>query len=153
MVKAPTFDLAAAHRYFSAQCFNAAWDLIDKPERTAEEDRLMVTLSQASLYHWLQREDCDARRLSIGHWQVSRVQALTGNAAEALRAGEVCLAYSRDLAPFYLGYAHEALARAHGLAGQADAAAEHLARAREFASKVTATDERELLAKDLDGLG
>jgi hypothetical protein len=24
----------AAHQHFSAHCFNAAWDLIDKPERT-----------------------------------------------------------------------------------------------------------------------
>ena len=30
------FDLAAAHRYFAVDCFNATWELIDKKDRTAE---------------------------------------------------------------------------------------------------------------------
>jgi hypothetical protein len=41
----PSFDISAAHKYFAAHCFNAAWDLIDKPGRTAEDDRMMVALS------------------------------------------------------------------------------------------------------------
>ncbi len=115
--KAPDFDVAAAHRYFAAKCFNDAWDLIEKPDRTAEDDRRMVALSQASFYHWLEREDCDDRRLAMGYWQISRVQALTGNTAEAVRVGELCLSLSGDLEPFNTGYAHEALARAYKVAG------------------------------------
>jgi hypothetical protein len=30
------FDAAAAHKYFAAHCFNSAWDLIEKKNRTAE---------------------------------------------------------------------------------------------------------------------
>ena len=41
-------DLENAHRYFSAECFNRAWDYIDKPERTPEEDLNMLTASMAS---------------------------------------------------------------------------------------------------------
>jgi hypothetical protein len=52
MPKQPDFDVKAAHRYFSAHCFNAAWELIEKKDRTPEEDRQMVSLNQASLYHW-----------------------------------------------------------------------------------------------------
>src|SRR5450759_1664024 len=37
--------------------------------------------------------------------------------AEARRSAEVCLEHSRELEPFYLGYAFEALARAAKLAG------------------------------------
>ena len=33
MSEQPGFDLQAAHRYFSAACFNQAWDLIDKADR------------------------------------------------------------------------------------------------------------------------
>lgn len=33
-----SFDAAAAHRYFAAECFNQAWDLISKPDRTPDED-------------------------------------------------------------------------------------------------------------------
>jgi hypothetical protein len=30
----PDFDIAAAHKYFAASCFNRAWDLIDKASDT-----------------------------------------------------------------------------------------------------------------------
>ncbi len=51
MVKEPDFDLQAAHKFFSVTCFNQTWDLMDKAERTAEEDEEMLRLSLASHYH------------------------------------------------------------------------------------------------------
>ncbi len=153
MAKAPDFDLAAAHRYFAAHCFNSAWNLIDKGDRSPEEERLMVALNQASIYHWLNRPDCDHQRLSVGYWQASRIQALLGNAGEARRHAETCLSYSAALAPFYLGYAHEAMARALLLAGDATGGAEHLSQALSLVQVIDNKDEREVLASDLAGLG
>jgi len=152
MAKTPEFDLAAAHRYFAAHCFNSAWELIDKSDRSAEEERLMVALNQASIYHWLNRPDCDPQRLSVGYWQASRIQSILGNASEARRHAEVCLSYSAALAPFYLGYAHEAMARALLLTGDAAAGAEHLAQAMALARTIDNQDEREVLESDLVGL-
>ena len=148
----PDFDIAAAHKYFAAHCFNQAWDLIEKEKRTPEDERMMVALNQASIYHWQQRDDCDARRLSVGYWQAARIQAILGNAAEALRCAQVCRDYSGALAPFYLGYAHEALARAHQLAGNSRAAREHLDAALGLAANVADKEERELLLTDLRAL-
>lgn len=152
MAKAPEFDVSVAHRYFSAQCFNKAWELIDKMDRTPEDDRLMVALNQASIYHWLQRDDCTNQRLSVGYWQACRIQVLLKNAAEALRLGEVCLAYSGELKPFYVGYTHEALARAHHLAGNAKEAARHLKSAQKLAGVLADKGEREMLLADLEQL-
>jgi hypothetical protein len=148
----PTFDLAAAHKYFAATCFNGAWDLIDKPERTAEEDRLMVALNQASIFHWLNRPDCTSENLSVGYWQASRIQALLGNATEARRHAEVSLSYSTELEPFYPGYAHEALARAALLAGDGTKAAEHLSHAQRLAANVAQKEHQAMLLKDLGTL-
>jgi hypothetical protein len=148
----PTFDVAAAHRYFAAHCFNAAWDLIEKKDRTPDDDRMMVALNQASLYHWRQRDDCSDQRLSVGYWQASRIHAILDNAPEALRHGEVCLGYSGGLSPFFLGYAHEALARAHKVAGSARAAREHLDAALALAGRVAKKEDRELLLADLHAL-
>lgn len=145
----PQFDEAAAHRYFSAHCFNRAWELIKRADRSPEDDRLMVALSQASLYHWLQRDDCDDRRLSIGYWQASRVQALIGNGDEARKYAEVTLAHSAELAPFYRGYAHEALARAESVAGNRQKAAAQVEKARALALEVEEAEERDLLLGDL----
>jgi hypothetical protein len=148
----PTFDVAAAHKYFAAHCFNAAWDLIEKKDRTPEDDRMMVALNQASLYHWRERDDCNDQRLSVGYWQASRVQAVLGNAPEALRHAEVCLGHSGALPPFFLGYAHEALARAYSVANDARAARGHLDAALALAGKVAKKEDRELLLGDLHAL-
>ena len=152
MAKELSFDVSAAHKHFSASCFNKAWDLIEKKNRTPEEDRLMVTLNQTSIYHWLQRDDCTNEHLSVGYWQASRIQTLLGNATEATRFAEVCLTYSGELPPFYLGYAHEALARAHKLAGRAVDAKRHLTLAVELAAKIGKQGDRELLETDLSQL-
>jgi len=152
MPTTPDFDEAAAHRYFAAHCFNRAWDLIDQPSRTPEEDRLMEALNQASIYHWLQRPDCSSQSLSVGYWQASRIQAILGRASEALRHALVCLAYSQVLPPFYLGYAHEALARAYALAGNSVAVAEHVRAATEFAGLVQDKSEGAALLADLNQL-
>jgi hypothetical protein len=152
MAKAPNFDLEAAHKYFAAYCFNRAWDLIEKKDRTPEDDRMMVSLNQASLFHWSQRPDNDDKRRSVGYWQASRIQALLGNAAEAHRYADVCLSYSQELEPFYLGYAFEALARAAKLIGNTAESKQFLAAAAAQADRVSRKEDRALLESDLDSL-
>ena len=120
-----------------------------KAERSEEENRRMVLLNQASTYHWLERKDCTTRNLSVGYWQASRIQSLLGNAAEAIRFGNICLSYSGELEPFYLGYAHEALARAYQLGGDSLRAMEHLTKSKDFAARVVSQEEREILEADL----
>jgi hypothetical protein len=152
MPVAPTFDLAAAHKYFAADCFNKAWDLIEKPERTSEDDRLMVALNQASIFHWLNRADCTSENLSVGFWQASRIQALLGRTDEARRHAETCLSYSHSLNPFCIGYAYEALARAEFMAGNSAKGHEHLQSAQRHAASVEKLDHQNMLLKDLDSL-
>lgn len=40
-------DTAAAHRHFSTDCFNRVWGMLDKPDRTPEDDQLMVSITPA----------------------------------------------------------------------------------------------------------
>jgi hypothetical protein len=152
MTNIPEFDVVAAHKYFSADCFNRAWDLMDKKDRSVEEDRTMVLLNQASLYHWSQRPDNDNKSMSIGYWQASRIQSLLGNAAESKRYARICLEYSRELEPFYLGYAYEALARAARASGDTAQFEKYISEALKQAQLVSRQEDRELLLKDLAGL-
>jgi len=146
-------DLAAAHRHFSANCFNEVWGLLDKGDRTRREDQRMIELAHASIWHWTQRDDCTDINLSIGYWQASRVYAVLGMTDEARRYGELCLAFSEKAPPFYLGYAHEALARAASVAGDRETAADHLAAARAAAESVTDEESRKMLLDDLETIG
>ena len=154
MANEPGFDLAAAHKYFSAKCFNQAWDLIGKTNRTPAEDHEMIALCLASMWHWSQREDCTPTTMSIGYWQASRIYALLGQAENAMRYARLCLSVSHasDVLPLYLGYAYEAMARAASIAKDPDQTADFLAKARRVASAVPDPVERGQLLEDLESI-
>lgn len=151
MAKKPDFDLQAAHKYFSAECFNRAWDYIDKPARKSDEGDMMLQLSMASLWHWKQREDHTPTTLSIGYWQVSRVYALLRQADQARHYGQLCLeaAQGEDVEAFYRGYAYEALARAELVADNEDGMEKYLIQAHQVATALTNPKEKKQLLKDL----
>ena len=146
------FDPAAGHRYFSADYFNRVWGLLDQAERTREDDEQMISMCHASLAHWRDREGCEPRHLSVGYWQMSRVYAVVGKGTPARRYARLCLEASAGEAPFYLGYAHEALCRAAKLKGETGEAEQHLADARRQLELVEDPDERMALGADLDSL-
>jgi cation transport regulator ChaB len=154
MAEEAQFDAAGAHRYFSAACFNKAWEYLDKTDRTSDDDQRMIETTLASVWHWTQRPDCTDTNLSIGYWQASRVYATVGSAAEAYRYGELCLKASQveGMPPFYLGYAYEALARAALVMGDRAKMGEHLSQARRVADTVPDLEARKALVADLDTL-
>ena len=148
----PPFDLQAAHKYFSAHCFNATWDLIDESRRTTEEDMEMLHRSMASLWHWTQREDAKPQNLSVGYWQVSRVYALLGQVENALKYGAVALMLAEGLEPFYTGFAYEALVRAEMVAGNGEKMREYLEKARALAETVEDEEDKQILMGDLGNI-
>jgi hypothetical protein len=155
MTEGPGFDLPAAHKFFSADCFNKTWEYLDKTERTEQENQQMIQLAVASLCHWAQRDDCTNTNLSVGYWQASRAYVSAGLIEEARRYGTLSLHVSQreDVPPFFLGYAHEALARVEALAGNRDLANEHIAEAHRAAEQVTDAEEQKLLLDDLKTIG
>lgn len=152
MTEQPSIDLAVAHRYFAAECFNRAWALIEKPQRTPAEDEDMLHLAIASLWHWSQRPDCTDKNLSVSCWQVARIYALLNRPDEARRYAQRSLqaAERGGLYPFFFAYAYEALARAESLAGHRAEAARWLAEARRYAAQAPDDEHRAALLADLD---
>ena len=152
MTKKTDFDHSAAHKYFATKCFNQAWDLIDKTDRTPAEDEDMIRLSLASHFHWTQREDYTGTSASIAHWQTSHIYALLGQADNARRYGQLCLEISQaeEIPPFFLGYAYEALARAESTAGNQKQAQEYIDQAKSIAEKIQEAEDKEQLLNDLD---
>ena len=153
MSSSDSIERAKVHQHFSAHGFNEAWNYLDKPDRSAEDDAMLLHLVHASLWHWLQREDCKPQNLSIGYWQVARAYAVIGDAVNAKRFGDLCLKHSANETPFFLGYAHEALARAAKVAGDAVTMKQHLAEATKLAAQMTEADERAMLEKDVAEIG
>jgi hypothetical protein len=152
MTNEPDFDVQVAHRFFAATCFNKAWELIEKPNRTPEEDEEMIRLGLASTWHWTQRDDCTKQNMSIGYWQTSRIYSILGQAGNAKRYAQLCLDVSQEdqIPPFFLGYAYEALARAESVAGNQAMVDEHLHRAQAIAAALTNENEKKMLEQDLE---
>ena len=107
----PAFDVAMAHKFFSANCFNEAWELMQKRERTQHDDEQMLLLAYASMWHWTQRPHCTPTKKSIGYWQLSRINTILGRADESRRYALLSLEHTSEEEPFFVGYAYEALAR------------------------------------------
>ncbi len=146
-------DARDAHRYFSKSCFNDAWNLMAKKDWSQADLDTMMHLAHASVFHWSRRADCTDQNLSIGYWQLSRVYALAGMGESALHFGNTCLSYSQQygVAPAYLGYAYEALARANSVIKNVEQAEYYQQLARELAITLPEADKVQLLA-DLDDL-
>lgn len=140
------------HRGFAVSLFNRVWELLEKPDRSANDDVELLNAAHASLYHWLQVGE--AKNFSIGEWQLSRVYATLRRPEAALYHGQRSLDVSvkADLAPFYVAYAHEALARASVLTNDTPAVKKHLEAARALAQAVEQADDRAALLKDLESI-
>jgi hypothetical protein len=148
----PGFDTNAAHRHFAVECFNQAWDLINKIERTPEEDEQMIRLSLASHWHWTQRADCTQENMAIAYWQTARVYTVLGQVDNARRYARLCLEASRgvDIPLWCLGYAYEALARAEFIVGNRTQMTKYLREALRIVEKIDDPDDRQMLLADLE---
>jgi len=140
------------HRRLAAALFNETWALLDKPDRAIEEDDRMVHAAHASRYHW--GEVGPPVNLARGEWQIARVYSTLGRAEPTLHHAQRCLdlCTQHALGDFDLACAHQALARAHGVAGHSDQATQHLARAREIGEGIEDEEDRRILSTDLADL-
>ncbi len=141
-------------RQLAVELFNRGWTLMETDERTEEQDDELINTAHASAYHWTQVGTPANRARS--EWQLSRVYTVLDRPEPALHHARRCLAYCEEnpqaIEDWDLPYAHEALARAHALAGEADVAGRHAAAARELAAGVAGAEDREHLEADLGTL-
>ena len=140
------------HRALAKLLFNRVWDLLEKSDRTTDDDRTMLAAARASRLHWWAVGT--PRQFAVSDWQVSRVLAVLGDAPAAAELADASLWWCRDhdLGPFLEGYAHEALARAAGVGGETLAAESHWAAAEGCLAEILDGDEREMLEADLQAL-
>ena len=72
-----TLDVEVETR-LAASLFNGVWALMEKSDRTPDDDLLMIHMAHASCYHW--GRVGTAVNFVRGEWQCSRVYATLGRA-------------------------------------------------------------------------
>ena len=143
------------HRRLGVELYNGTWELIERQDRTPDEDDEMLHRAHASAYHWLQGPHTAANR-ARSHWLCSRVHALTGQPEGAHHHARRCLelveGHSEEMEDWDLAGAHEALARAHLASGELDDARRHFELACEETAKIANPADRKHIEADLDAL-
>jgi hypothetical protein len=143
---------AGEERQLAAGLFSYVWASLEKTDRRADDDDLMVHAAHASRYH--RGRAGGPAQWARGEWQCSRVYAVLGRFEPALHHGRRCLelATENDLGPFDVGAAHEALARSCWVSGDAGKTVEHVALARAQSAGIADADDRAILEGDLASL-
>jgi hypothetical protein len=138
------------HRKFAVSCFNGTWDLIEKTDRTQEDDARMIHMAHASRYHW--GEIGTPLNFARGDWQISRVYALLGQGENALAYAKSCLhlCVDNDIGDFDLAFAYEAAARAFKVLDDAEMTEKHLALAKETGEAIEKEDDQKYFFNELE---
>jgi hypothetical protein len=144
---------AEAHRFFAIQFNSQTWNLLGKPERTREEDELMVPSAHASCRHWL--EAGTSVNHQRGEWMISPVYSVLGLGEAALRHAKRCLELTEEHADlmedFDQAFAFELVARAHAVARNQKAALRYIELAQQAGEAIEADEREEIFASDFDG--
>jgi DNA-binding transcriptional MerR regulator len=149
----PTTELdPQTQRSLAAGLFNRVWELLEKSDRTADDDQEMVNSAHASRLHWTGIGG--AKEKAIGDWQVSRVYSVLGRGEPAVHHARLALGYATqvDGETWLLASAYEGLARAYAVSGDMHAAAEWKAKAVTRLDEVTDPDDRQIVQADIDTL-
>lgn len=146
-------DRQEQHRAFAAECFNLVWGLLDKEDRTAEDDERMVHATHASRFHW--GEIGGPVEFARGEWQISRVYAVLGRAEAAVRHGQRSLdqCQANGIGDFDLAFAYEGLARGYAVAGDAGNRDKYLKLARQASEQIEEEGNKEYFLSELDTVG
>jgi tetratricopeptide (TPR) repeat protein len=141
--------VAVDHRQLGVDLFNLVWTLLEKADRTQDDDELMAHAAHASAYHW--RQVGEVKNFARSEWQCSRVYAELGRAEPALHHARRCLEWCGrgEVDDWDLPFAREALARAYAVAGDREEAERHLTLARELGDAIADAEDREQLESAL----
>ena len=141
---------AEFNQKYAAGLNGLVWNLLEKEERTAQEEDLMVHAAHTSYFHWSRIGTPE--NLQRGEWLISRVYAVLNRPEGALHHAERCLELTREhnLVDFDLAYAYEGMARANASAGNRKECEKYLKLANEAGENIAEQENLNLFFDDLN---
>ena len=137
------------HRKLAADCFNATWDLLDKSDRTEDEEVAMIHTAHCSRYHWgMVGTPLEFQR---GEWQISRVYSVLGMGQPALFHAGICnsICVQEGIGDFDLAFSYEALARANMVLGNGEECSKNIELAESAAKDIAEKETRDYFLSEL----
>ncbi len=142
------------HRQLGVDLYNYTWTLLEKEDRTRDDDDELLNSTHASAYHWSRAAGSGPQNAARSQWQISRVNAVLGRGDAALYHAERCLDHCTEngIGDWDLAAAYEAVARAHKVAGNDVEFRRNLELGREALAQIVDEHDREHIEEDLDSL-
>lgn len=139
------------HRSQGIEANNSIWDLVDKADRTPDDDEELLRRAYAAAYHWQRAAGRQPINEARARYMLAKAHLLAGLPERSLHYADACLAATlaagAGAADFDLAYAHEARARALRALGRTEEAATAWATAKGVS--VADPDDRALVEADL----
>lgn len=135
---------------FAVALFNLTWDLLDKKDRTQEDDDKMIHAAYASRFHW--GEIGSPLEFERGEWQISRVYSVLKRTEpaiyHAMRCLEIC--QNNNIGDFDIAFAYEGMARAHAVSGSQSECEKYLELATEAGKEIKKKEDRNYFFNELE---
>lgn len=143
-------DEEKIHKKFAVNLFNRTWELIEKEDRTREEEDEMIHTVHASRYHWGQIGT--PMNFERGEWQISRVYAILDRPAAAIHHAMRCLEICQEnkIYDFDIAFAYEGLARANKVAGNKIEAKKYWDLGKEAGEKIAKKEDKDYFMSELE---
>jgi hypothetical protein len=153
MAEEKTYTISQAQLYFAIDFHGKTWELLEKKDRTPDEDRRMLDYAHASLAHW--RAAGGEVRSQRGQWLLARVYSVLGEGARALKHAQACYELLEGskavMEDFDFAFAYEAIARAYAVNGDTSEAKRFFQMAQKAGDAIKEKEDREIFFTELNG--
>ena len=141
------------HKKLGIAYFNSTWDLLDKANRTKDEDLKMIHFAHASRFHW-EQSGAPILNLVRGDWQVSRVYSVLGLGESALYHANTCYkkTIENKIGDFDLVFAYESMANAYKVLNNKKLMNEYLDLGYISIDQVKKDDDKKYCLTELDNI-
>ncbi len=149
MAEEEKYSEKECHRKFAIDCFNLVWTLMEKKDRTKEDDDKMMHAAHASRFHW--GEIGTPVEIERGEWQISRMYAVLKRSQSALYHAERCMEICKqnNIGDWDIAFAYEAMARAHATAGQKTECRNYVELANKAAEQIKEKGDKDYVLSEL----
>jgi hypothetical protein len=137
------------HRTIGVETYNRCWDLLERDDRSQDDDFELLALAFTSRYHWSFAGGPE--QWTVSDWMVSRAAADIGEGslalAFALRANSAAQEF--DAPDWLIASTAEGLARAYAAFGNEVARDEWIVTALSLVEAIADDEDRDLIASQL----
>lgn len=145
MLEEKTYTLSQAHLHFAMDFHARTWELLEKQDRTQDENARMLDYAHASLAHW--RTAGTAARHQRGEWMLARIYGVLGNGALAVQHAKRCLelleSNKPEMADFDFAFVYEGMARALAVNGDRYEAKKFIEKAQTAGEAIKEKEDRD----------